>query len=237
VARKEHHDAVRNALGTGTLHGWAATQPGARAMRGRGVAWATRLPNGTEVVVRHSRHGGALARLTGDLFLAPTRAPRELDNAIRLQAAGVQTPTVIAYVVYRAFGPLCRADVVTALVNGVELPDAVVAADDTGRAAIAGAVRALVEAMGDARAHHPDLNAKNILVETRGRDRAAWVIDVDRVTFGGDNPAAVRGDNTMRLWRSVMKLRQNGAFPVDDNVIRQFFRVLGVEYSSAESAT
>src|SRR4029077_19728247 len=70
------------AAGT-TLHAWAATTRQARPLRGRDTAYATVLAD-IPVVVRHSRHGGLLAPITQDLFLAPTRAPHELDVSLRL---------------------------------------------------------------------------------------------------------------------------------------------------------
>src|SRR5437868_1582061 len=78
-------DAVRRPLGRRPLYDYAATHPARRELRGRGVAYAVTLPDGeTRVVVRHSRHGGLLGPVTGDRFLAPTRAPHELETALRL---------------------------------------------------------------------------------------------------------------------------------------------------------
>src|SRR4029434_11188989 len=75
-------EAVRRAVGDRSLYDYAATHPGRRALRGRGVAYAVTLPDEeTRVVVRHSRHGGLLAPVTGDRFLPPTRAPHELRTA------------------------------------------------------------------------------------------------------------------------------------------------------------
>ena len=69
-------DAVRRAIGERSLYAYAATHPARRELRGRGAAYAVPLPDGqTRVVVRHSRHGGLLAPVTGDRFLPPTRAP------------------------------------------------------------------------------------------------------------------------------------------------------------------
>lgn len=198
-----------------TLHAWAAEQPGAQPMQGRDTAWGTRLPNGPEVVVRHSRHGGLLAPLTRDLFLAPTRAPRELDVALRLRSADVRTPEVLAYAVYTATGPLCRADVVTARVHGVALPAAWASAvDPAQREAIADAVGGLLGSLSDAGAHHPDLNARNVLVAPTGAGLTAWVLDVDRVHFGRSvHDAAAR--NASRLAHSLAQLREEGTIDLD----------------------
>ncbi|HVZ49762.1 MAG TPA: hypothetical protein VG916_13335, partial [Gemmatimonadaceae bacterium] len=108
VSRAAVHDTLRAAIETGTLHAWAGARAGARAMQGRGVSWGTDLDGAGPVVVRHSRHGGLLAALTRDMFLVPSRAPHELEVALRLQSAGVATPTVVAFATYAATGPLCR---------------------------------------------------------------------------------------------------------------------------------
>ena len=112
-------DAVRRAVGERSLYDYAATHPARRELRGRGIAYAVTLPDGkTRVVVRHSRHGGLLAPLTGDRFLPPTRAPHELNTALRLTGAGVATPEVIAYATYRAGAVFRRSDVATREIVG-----------------------------------------------------------------------------------------------------------------------
>lgn len=228
VARADQQQAICTALGMGTLHAWASAQPGARAMQGRGVAWATKLPDGPEIVVRHSRHGGMLAAITRDLFLAPTRAPKELDIAVRLRRAGVATPDVIAYAVYSVAGPLCRADVVTAMVEGVELPTALREnRSHQDRHDIRVAVSRMLEALWEAGAHHPDLNARNVLVARPFSQRKAFVLDVDRVTFGHPRDLRMRVmmQNGIRLGRSLMKLREelgDGLSPNEIGAMSQF---------------
>ncbi len=215
AARADLYDMVCAVLRGATLHAWAAVQPGAQPMQGRDTAWGTRLPNGPEVVVRHSRHGGLLAPLTRDLFLAPTRAPHELEVALRLRAAGVPTPEVLAYAVYTVTGPLCRADVVTARVHGVALPAAWASAvDPAQRHAIADAVGALLASLRDAGAHHPDLNARNVLVAPTGDGLTAWVLDVDRVHFGRSSSDAA-AHNAVRLAHSLAQLREDGTIDLD----------------------
>lgn len=171
-----------------TLHGWAARTPNARPLRGRDIAYATMLA-GAPVVVRHSRHGGLLAPLTQDLFLAPTRAPHELDVAIRLRAAGVPTPEIVAYATYAVIPGIERADVVTREVAGRELTRPEEA-------------ETLIQAMSRAGAVHPDLNMRNVLVD----GATAYVLDIDTVYFlrAGDHRIDQR--NRARLMRSAHKL-------------------------------
>src|SRR5690348_12686836 len=72
-------DAFRQALTAGTLYKYAEAHPRVRSLAGRGVVYAVPLPGDVEdVVIRHNRHGGLLAPITGDLFRAPTFAPHEL---------------------------------------------------------------------------------------------------------------------------------------------------------------
>jgi hypothetical protein len=184
-----------------TLHEWASRQSGAVPMQGRATAWATALPSGDEIVVRHSRHGGLLAPVTGDLFVAPTRAPGELAAALRLAAVGVTTPEVLAYAIYPAFGPFVRADVATRFVHGVPLPEAWRdAGTEDERWRLVEAIALLLESLQRAGARHPDLNVRNVLITDGG---VAAVLDVDRVTFG----ANAAGANVQRLLRSMAKRR------------------------------
>lgn len=206
VVREALVAALRSALANGaTLHDWAGMQPGARAMQGRGVAWAVALPEGTPVVVRHNRHGGLLAPLTGDRFRTPTNAPRELAIALRLEEAGVATPEVIAYAVYPAGPLLARSDVATREVEGAEDLGGLLARTapgDEARTRAYDAVAALVATLARAGARHHDLNAKNVLLA--GDATRALVLDVDRVTFG-DAPRAALDANLARLVRSLRK--------------------------------
>jgi 3-deoxy-D-manno-octulosonic acid kinase len=208
VAQQSLADAVREAVAARTLHQWAAHQPGARGMKGRETAWATALPNGVEIVVRHSRHGGLLAPLTGDRFFSPTRAPRELAAALRLAEAGVPTPEIAAYAVYPAFGPFVRADVATHLLRGVALPEAWhAAATDDARSALVDALVALLAALRRAGARHPDLNVRNVFILDSAASPTAAVLDVDRVMFGTAGDPAAATLNVRRLLRSMAKER------------------------------
>ncbi len=212
VSRAWAADALAFALVThGSLYRWAEAQPKRDALRGRGIAWAATLPAGTDadlrtpVVVRHSRHGGMFAALTGDLFLPPTRAPQELAAAARLTDAGVPTPEVIAYVVHPAAGVLARSDVMTRrLPSGHDFPAAWSAdTSESAHTAIIEAAAALLRALSRAGAHHPDLNLKNVYIARHGATATAYVLDVDRVRFRDDKQAAAL--NFARLARSARK--------------------------------
>jgi hypothetical protein len=187
-----------------TLYEFAARQGNARRLEGRGAAYALTLPNSaTRVVIRHNRRGGLVAPLLGDRFLAPTRAPYELETAAELGRRGVQTPEVVGYVLYPPGGVVQRSDVCSREVAGArDLADVLthgVADDRRNALRIAAEV---VVSLSRARARHHDLNAKNILVA----DSSGFVLDVDRVALNVPEQAALAA-NLRRLSRSLRKWR------------------------------
>lgn len=206
VVRSSFTDAVRVAMAGGTLFSFAAHQPGARALAGRGTAWASTLPDGDGIVVRHSRHGGVLAPITRDLFLWPTRAPTELESTLRLARSGVPCPELLAYVVYPAWGMLARADVATRRLEGADLPDAWRSARTASEhAVIMEAVATLLRQLHHAGAWHPDLNLKNVFIVPGANGRQAFVLDVDRVRFGEPRSRHIGRRNLDRLLRSARR--------------------------------
>lgn len=218
MAHESVASAITAVLADGnTLHSWAARMPHAMALQGRATAWRVTLTSGEDVVVRHSAHGGMLAGLTGDVFLSPTRAPSELAVSLRLRAAGVPTPDVLAYAIYPVFGPLVRADVVTRTLPGRDLPDAWRAATDAAqRSAIVQAVAELLCRLRHAGAVHPDLNLKNVFIMPTSGGVEAAVLDVDRVLFGEAQSATAAYRNLIRLVRSARKWRQRAGLDFDD---------------------
>lgn len=213
-------DAVRRAFSARSLYAYAASHPARRELRGRGAAYAVPLPDGeTRVVVRHSRHGGLLGPVTGDRFLPPTRAPRELDTALRLAATGVATPQVIAYATYPAGAVFRRSDVATReVVGGHDLSAALaVRKRPVDLTAMLHATADLLRALESAGARHPDLNVGNVLIVTdAGGAPRALVLDVDRVEFGKPGDRAVGAANLRRLLRSARKLRSHERIAVTD---------------------
>jgi 3-deoxy-D-manno-octulosonic acid kinase len=221
VVRSEFAFGVRRALlgadgSRSTLHEFASRQSNARELRGRGPAYAVTLPQvAARVVVRHNRRGGLLGPVTGDLFLAPTRAPRELENSLALESLGVPTPQVVAYALYPPGGLLQRADVASReIAGGRDLAEILVSEGSPERAAALAATAALVGAMARAGALHPDLNAKNVLVTYE----QAWVLDVDRVRLGHTPDSALEA-NLARLARSLRKWRDRSGARITDRDI------------------
>jgi tRNA A-37 threonylcarbamoyl transferase component Bud32 len=209
IARSDVAVGIRrslvNADGTRcTLHEYAARHPGARVLHGRGAAYAVLLPETSfRVVVRHNRHGGLLARFTGDRFVAPTRAPYELQVSIELARLGVPTPEVVAYALYPPGGLLQRSDVCSREVPRSRDLAQVLTGEGTSERTLALAATAeLVAALARAGARHHDLNAKNVLVTAE----RAYVLDVDRMALHRTPETALRG-NLERLARSLRKWR------------------------------
>ena len=209
-------DALREALVGRTLYQYAEKHPNARSLAGRGVAYAVPLPGDVErVVVRHNRHGGLLAPLTRDLFLAPTFAPLELKLSERLRGYGVPTPHMLGYVTYPALAGFRRADVMTREVpDSHDLSVAFMSTDAARRARAIAAAADLVLTLGNVGARHADLNVKNILLRETDGVLSAMVLDVDRVTF--EEPEIVLEMNLQRLLRSARKWQSVHGAPVTD---------------------
>ena len=205
-------EAVRTALEAGTLYDYAARHQASRSFSGRGIAYAAPLPNGEPVVVRHNRHGGLLASLTGDRFVAPTRAPYELEVALRLEAAAVPTPTILAYAIYPAGLLFRRSDVASREIPASsDLAAVLTTGSSTERRAALESAATLIGLLSASGGRHHDLNLKNILVaaESDRRDApVAYVLDVDRVEFGRPGDSRVTERNLDRFMRSARKWRE-----------------------------
>ncbi|MGK2961175.1 MAG: lipopolysaccharide kinase InaA family protein [Gemmatimonadaceae bacterium] len=213
-------EAVQAILEKGTLYDYARQQPGARSFTGRAPAYATDLGDGCgSVVVRHSMRGGLLGRTGSDLFLPPTRGLRELVNSLQLRLSGVATPEVVAIVSYRAGPLLRRGDVATREISDSHDLSVVLGKIPRGedRDGCLRAAGRLLSSLTRAGAHHPDLNARNILITwDDGNGARAHVLDVDRIRFHVPGDPMVAGANFERLERSLRKLRGLGAFELAD---------------------
>jgi hypothetical protein len=207
VCAKHVSDAIVEILHAGTLYRYAESHARARPLAGRGVAYAVPLPGDVEhVVIRHNRHGGLLARLTGDLFRPPTFAPLELNVSERLRRAAVPTPVMLGYVVYAAPAGFRRADVMTREIRpSYDLSTAIMSDDRAIRERALAATATLVATMIQATARHHDLNVKNVLLQDGAEGSVtAFVLDVDRVAFVNDADVALEA-NVARLLRSARK--------------------------------
>jgi hypothetical protein len=229
LAIESCREPIEEILAKETLYEYAGRQPDARTFRGRAPAYAITLGGDCgRVVVRHAMRGGIIGRTGTDVFVAPTRGLRELVNSLRLRLAEVPTPEVVAIVSYRAGPLLRRSDVATR-----EIPDshdlAVVLKEmprGDHRDACVQAAGRLLASLTRAGAHHPDLNARNILVEWDAATGArAHVLDVDRIRFHVPGDPMVSSANMERLERSLTKLRGLGEIAVEDSEIETIRKV------------
>jgi 3-deoxy-D-manno-octulosonic acid kinase len=211
--RPEARGWTESVLGTApTLHA-AGVRLGRGQMAGRGPVYEVPTPLGVWVI-RHFMRGGSVASLLGDRY-ATAGTPRpfaETHTSETVRLRGIDTPRVVAAAVYRA-GLWYRGDLVTELVpDAEELVDVLF---DESRRGLAGSVDrkealqetgALIHRMGQAGVHHPDLNAKNILLRWSGGAPVGHVLDLDRAAVGSGQVRV--GAMVRRLLRSLRKFER-----------------------------
>ena len=219
VALEAYAPDAEKMLVRGSFYEAAASDPAARRLEGRGIAYAIALPvSGTRAVVRHNRHGGLLAPVTRDLFLPPTRAPHEFHTAMRLAELGVPTPPVLMYGIEPVGVVFRRADVVTREIEHARdlsqyMTRAVPGAE---REAAWEATRVLLGVMHAAGVRHHDLNVKNVLLAATVDGLVAYLLDVDRVAFGRAGDERLHAANVARLLRSARKWRDERGATFDE---------------------
>ena len=211
VARIDVFEEVLRALEHhGSLYEWAAHQPQQRILSGRARVFVATFPiSGLRVAVRHVWHGGLLAPVTRDLFSAPTRAPQELSNSLRLSALGIRSSTIIGFSLTRALLSLRRVDVMSIYIaDAIDLGELISAREvDFTSQQVVQSVATLLNRLHLAGVLHPDLNARNILLSKEADEVRATLIDVDVVGFPGPGTAQHVGrDNSERLARSIRKI-------------------------------
>ena len=215
--------ALESILAAETLYDYARRQSDARQFRGRTTAYGVALGDGCgNVVVRHAMRGGLLGKTGSDLFFPPTRGLRELVNSLRLKLTGVPTPEVIAFASYPAGQIFRRSDVATREI--AESHDLSVVlreiTDEAHRLSCLRATGTLLGMLSRAGAHHPDLNARNILITWDSSEGAkAYVLDVDRIRFHVSGDPMVSNANLSRLERSLLKLRDSGNLAISNDDI------------------
>jgi 3-deoxy-D-manno-octulosonic acid kinase len=181
---------------------WRSRNELVSVTRGRGSAWF--VADGVrQWVLRHYRRGGWIAHIAHDRYLwtgeARVRAFAEWRLLESLSQRGLPVPRPVA-ARYQRSGLLYRCDLITQ-----RIVDAEPLSEMLGQGAICESTwRALGTAV--ARLHragvdHADLNAHNLLLDTRG---AVTVIDFDRGRIRAPGTWSTR--NLARLRRSLAKL-------------------------------
>lgn len=208
--------ALRDA---GTLREWAGSGSGGSpdpGPTGRGVVHVVARPDAEgRIAVRPYRRGGWMAPLLDDRYLA-AGTPRpllELQASVAVRARGIPTPPVLAGAIYPA-GVFYRADLVTLLIPGADLAAVLWGPDPCWPAPRAlEAAGQLVRTLEAAGVDHPDLNAKNILVNPEEDGGTLYLLDLDRCRVG--EPGRVRPTSMRpRLRRSLRKLGQMHGRPL-----------------------
>ncbi|MGA2777990.1 MAG: 3-deoxy-D-manno-octulosonic acid kinase [Steroidobacteraceae bacterium] len=189
---------------------WRSRGEIAAAALGRGSAWLITTPT-HHWVLRHYRRGGSVARrLLVDRYVwageQRVRAFAEWRLLARLHASGLPVPRPIA-ARYRRSGLLYRCDLIMQRIKDAEPLSAMLvgAALADERWSAIGAVIARLHAAG---VDHADLNAHNILLDSRG---GVSVIDFDRGKLRP--PGSWQARNLQRLHRSLRKI--SAALPAE----------------------
>jgi 3-deoxy-D-manno-octulosonic acid kinase len=169
---------------------------------GRGSAWF--IASGLrQWALRHYRRGGFIARLSKDLYVWTgenrVRAFAEWRLLDLLSQGGLPVPKPVA-ARYRRSGLLYRCDLITQRIAGA-LPLSALLATGTLPAQRWHTVGAAVARLHRAGVDHADLNAHNILLDTKG---VVSIIDFDRSRLRSRGAWAAR--NLERLKRSLAKI-------------------------------
>ena len=186
-------------------------------LHGRGPVPVLTNPKGVGPpwVVRRYYRGG-LMRPFGDRFLR-TGTPRsvtEVENSARIGDLGFATPRIVAAAVYPS-GLLYRADLVTEFVpHARPLADLLFGGYDPSGGRVSGNARReaiacaaeMITRLARAGVHHPDLNARNVLIARDTQSVHAILLDLDRCSVWGPSRPVDAAKIRRRLARSIRKL-------------------------------
>ncbi|NQT88997.1 tetratricopeptide repeat protein [bacterium] len=185
---------------------------GRPAPAGRAPMERIALPHDGVALVRHGRRGGLLGKMLGGAYFDGTRSLRELAVSDALRRRGVPTPEVVAAIRHTVCPGVYRMETLVREVPhardlAAALPDSPDALDAAAR---------LLRQCHDAGLAHPDLNARNILIDADGQ---AMIIDLDRAALADALSLQDRAAMLARLYRSLHKL----GLPVDDARWKRFY--------------
>ncbi len=199
----------------GSLYNYAASRPGAETLRGRGTLYVVPGPHERRWLVRRLTHGGLLAPISGDRFLL-TGTPRPLNElrlSWELRELGVRTPRVQAAIVYRsAFfyrGEIAREHIDQA-VDLAALLFADIDRPSIERQAALDAAGRLLGRLHQVGLVHPDLNLRNILIETADAGLHAHILDLEKCRRVERVTADQRRRMLGRLRRSARRFEGRG---------------------------
>lgn len=188
--------------------GWWHRRGAARAeLGGRGQALLVDAPVGA-LVLRRFQRGGLAARLSRDRYVwlgrDRSRSFREFRLLGELREQGLPVPTPVAAMIERE-GPFYRAGLLTCLIPGAR--ELATLAADLSISQWRGLATTL-DGFFSAGLRHPDLNARNLLMDNAGR---WYLLDLDRASLVAGRVDGKR--MRRRLARSLEKLSAPGWRP------------------------
>ena len=172
----------------------------------RGAAWVFRYGAGT-FLLRHYRHGGALAAVFGDHYvwrsLARTRPAREWRLLRELRAHDLPVPQPAAWRVARRGRLTYQADLITGLIRDCETLHRFLLSkrelSDEGWRRLGRTLRRF----HDHQVWHADLTADNVLIDAQG---CFHLVDFDRARRRPGQHW--KGSNLGRLRHSLLRRRE-----------------------------
>lgn len=172
------------------------------------------LNNGS-FVVRDYWHGGMFGKLLRDIFWQGVRPIQELVICESASQKGIPTIEIVAIIKNRFLGPFYKSKLISREIkNSIDLMELLLRYDKNTfyarKRAIISKVAHAIKEMHDAGIYHADLNLKNILLQTVGRDEfVAYIIDLDKSKQCNELKPRSRIKNLMRLDRSLEKFKRN----------------------------
>lgn len=172
---------------------------------GRQAAWFVSGGFGA-AVLRHYRRGGLVARVNDDRYIwtgaARTRSFAEFTLLAGMHALGLAVPRPIAAMYVRTGGVYRAAILIERIHTSQTLAEIILASEQRPDPDIVQAVAQAVFTLHRYHFWHADLNAYNILVDTRN---TAWLIDFDKGRCNVSSSSKL-ANNLLRLRRSLLKI-------------------------------
>lgn len=171
---------------------------------GRGTVYFFKL-NELDVVLRHYKRGGMVAKINDDKFLYTgienSRCHKELRVLQLLCEANINVPEPIAGRIVKK-GPFYTADIITRVIaNATELHE--VLQNKAVHAKTWQNIGNEIRKMHDAQICHHDINVKNILLVKNDDTNRVHLLDFDKCEFQKGNHW--KASNLERLERSLNK--------------------------------
>lgn len=239
MARPEDLERVRAMIeAAGSLYDFAARDPHAEAIQGRGTIYVIPAPApapaptpapGGRWLVRRLGHGGTLAPITGDRFLKLGRARpfNELILSEQLRGLGIPTPAVRAAVVYHAGRWLYRGDIAREEIGDARDLAACLFGppplEPPAGAAILAAAGHLVGSLHAVGLVHPDLNLRNVLIEGEAAAPRGHILDLEKCRIVSGLNRVQRERMLARFERSARKLEGRTGRPIDKAAWEAFY--------------